>query len=86
MFDGLYGFLQVIIILKKAGESERRRFLLCWHIESLAGSTDSPPSPRPSEETLDSRGAAAPLRLPDTLQKDRIGEERDAAITPDNLR
>src|ERR687896_2023174 len=29
------------MILKKVGGNERRRFLLCWHSMSVAGSTDS---------------------------------------------
>ena len=40
-FDALYGFLQVIIILIKPGIVVNNPFLLCWHGESLAGSTDS---------------------------------------------
>src|ERR671914_2394819 len=41
IFDGLYGFLQVIISQKKPGNAVDNPFLLCWHGESVAGSTDS---------------------------------------------
>src|SRR5918992_499828 len=41
IFDGLYGFLQVIISQKKPGNAVDNPFLLCWHVESVAGSTDS---------------------------------------------
>jgi hypothetical protein len=41
IFAGHSGFLQVIIILKKAEKAVSNPFLLCWHGESLAGSTNS---------------------------------------------